>query len=725
MPVAHPFAPPVSTMVELLRHRAAHQPDRLGYTFLPEGEGAEEHRTWGALDRRARAVAAWLQARGKRGDRALMMFEEGLDYLDALYGCMYADVLAVPVHAPDPRRLQRTLPRLLNIARDAGVAFVLTTREIARAARASFADVPELAQAAWLEVDALDDAGAGAWGDPGAAPADIAYLQYTSGSTALPKGVMVSHHNLLHQLADFDRGYDHTPESVLVTWLPATHDLGLVYGRFMPLFVGFRCVFFSPAAFMQRPLRWPAALSRYRATHSPSPNFGFEVAARKVTPEELAALDLSSVKVLLNGAEPIREESETLFVETFARAGLPRSAVTHAMGMSEATAKIMTEPIGRFPAKFLDIDPVAYERNEVVVLPKGTPGARSVASNGFTSGDTVVEIVDPATLEKLGEDRVGEMWVKGETVAQGYFGNPEATEQTFRARTADGDGPFLRTGDLAFVHEREIYLSGRLKDVIILRGQNHHPQDLEWSVGQAHPALRPNCASAFGVTDPHHGEQLVVVSEVYEDQVGDPEGVFGAMRAALSEHGLAAKALVLMPARTLPKTSSGKLQRGLARQMFLDGSLPTLHRWEAHEAAPPAPAPAADGLLARVQAAQGRRRSQVLVEALRGLAAELLGLDVEDVDADRPFGELGLDSVTAVEMVERLGRSLGIALPGTVLFDHPTIDALVRYVLEERLVAPPAAPAARPVAAAPSEAAVRGMSEAEAEAALLRELEDL
>ncbi|MEQ1564261.1 MAG: AMP-binding protein [Myxococcota bacterium] len=721
--MAHPYAPSVDTLVALLRHRGASSPDRVGYTFLTPAGGdssalTAHDRTWGQLDRRARAVAAGLAAArpSVRGERALMMFDEGLEYLDALYGCMYADVLAVPVHPPDPRRLQRTLPRLLTVAKDAGVAFVLTTRALRDAIGPALG---ELGPVEWLCVDELDERAAERWVDPGVRADDIAYLQYTSGSTATPKGVMVSHRNLLHQLSDFDLGYDHTPDSVIVSWLPATHDLGLVYGRFMAPFIGCRCVFLSPTTFMQRPARWMEVMSRYRGTHSPSPNFGYEIAARKV--EDPAALDLSSVRVLLNGAEPIRQESEELFVEVFAPAGLPRSAVTHAMGMSEATAKIMTEPPDRSPPKFAHIDGAAYERNQVVLVPRGAPNSRTVASNGFTSGDTVVAIVDPDTLARLPEGRVGEMWVKGGTVAQGYFRNSEATEATFRARTSDGDGPYLRTGDLAFVLDREVYLCGRLKDVIIIRGQNLHPQDLEWTVASAHPALRPNCAAAFGVPS-EAGEQLVLVSEVYEEQALEPEAVFGAVRQALSEHGVAARAIVLLPARGLPKTSSGKIQRTLARKLFLGGALPTLHRWDASAALAPPPPP--QDLLAKVLAATGRRRVAVLADHVRDLASALLGVSASDIDTDRPFGELGIDSVTAVEMVERLARELRLDLPGTILFDWPTIDRLSKHLVEDRLGdARPAPP--KPAAGALTADRVAAMSDAEVELALLQALDDV
>lgn len=671
LPVQHEHAPSVSTMVELLQWRAAHQPERVAFTFLPTGDpvGAEDW-TYAEFDSRARSVAAWLQAQGVQpGERVLVMCPEGLEYLAALFGCMYAAALAVPVHPPDPSRLARTLPRMRTVAADAGVRVVCSTSPVAAALAGHVID-----EVPWLHVDDLPPRVA-AWVPPSVSADDLAYLQYTSGSTAAPKGVMISHRNLLHQLVDFDTGYAHTPDSVLVSWLPATHDLGLVYGRLMPLFVGFRCVFFSPGAFMQRPRRWLQALSHYRGTHSPSPNFGFEVAARKTPPEALRALDLSCVRVLLNGAEPIRPESEAAFREVFGGCGLPSSAITHAMGMSETTAKIVTEPVGRSPARFVYIDPVPYEDGRVVVVADGTRGARAVASNGSPVLDTEVRIVHPDTLVTLDEGRVGEVWVRGSTVAQGYFANPEATASTFHAQTAEGEAPFLRTGDLGFVLDGELYLSGRLKDLVIIRGQNHHPQDIEYSVAAAHPALRPNCAAAFGIVV-DDVEQLVLVTEVAPELVGRPEDVFGAIREAIGVHGLAPRAVVLMPPRTLPKTSSGKIQRGLARAQYLEHSLAVLHRWEAGQRGAQM-----SELKERLTGASGRRRERVLVNHVCSVVAGLVGVDADDIDTDRPFGELGLDSVTAVEMVEQLGKELELELPGTILFDHPTVDALSSWLL--------------------------------------------
>ncbi len=690
-------APPVDTLIAGLQWRATHQGDRVAYTHLEDGDRPRDL-TYAALWARAGDVAAALGDR--RGERVLLMFEEGLDYLAALFGAMRAGALACPVHPPDPKRLARTLPRLQTIARDAGVTVVLTSNTIREAALPAVGDDPTLSAASWLAVETLPP---GQPVDAVVGPDDLAYLQYTSGSTSTPKGVMISHRNLVHQLTDFDVGYDHGPDSVMVTWLPATHDLGLVYGRFMPMWMGFRCVFLSPADFMRRPIAWLDAMSRYKGTHAPSPNFGYEVAARKATPQDIARLDLRSVRVLLNGAEPIRSESERAFVETFAPAGLNPAAMTHAMGMSEATAKIITEPIDRHPPKFVTIDGVAYERNEVVIAAPGSPHSREVASNGTTVLDTVVAVVDPDTCTIQPPGRVGEMWVRGTTVAQGYWNQPEATEATFRARASDGSGPWLRTGDLAFILDGEVYLSGRLKDLLIIRGQNHHPQDIEWTILAASSDLRPNCAAVFGWRDETNEERVGVVAEIVTERVHDPEPLFAAIRNAASEHGLALATIGLLPERALPKTSSGKIQRNAAREAWLSGSLTARFRWDAPRVQPPeAPTPAVDDLSARLDAAKGRRRQTILVDAIRAEVAQLMGYTPADVDADRPFGELGLDSVTAVDLVERMGRRLGLTLPGTALFDHPTPQALAGHLLERRDARPRVhAPAAVEPASAP------------------------
>jgi acyl transferase domain-containing protein/acyl-CoA synthetase (AMP-forming)/AMP-acid ligase II/acyl carrier protein len=687
------------TILDLLQERAQATPDRVAYTFLADGDTVHEERTWGQLARRAQAVAAQLE--GQPGDRVLLAFEEGLEFLDAFFGCVWAGRLAVPVHAPDPRRLERTLGRLRSIVTDADVASILTTSDLVSAFDGlgrRVQTVDRLEEGATLPV----------------VEQRLAYLQYTSGSTSEPKGVRVTHANLVHQLRDFDLGYDHTPDGAIVSWLPATHDLGMVYGRLMSLWTGLRCVFFPPAAFVQRPARWMRAMSTFRGTHSPSPNFGFDLAAQRPSEEELAGVELSHVKVLLNGAEPIRRETEARFLERYRHHGLRPAAVTHAYGMSETTAKIVTEPIGRDTPRFVDLDPVAYERNEAVVVLPGSPRARVVASNGSPHLDTRVFAVDPATGRKLGEGRVGEIWVGGSTVADGYWNRPELSAEIFGGRTDDGDGPFLRTGDLGFLLDGELYLSGRKKDVIILRGQNLHPPDLEREIEAAHAAIRGNGVAAFGFAGPEGEEVLGIAAEVNPD--ADPAAILAAVRAALGEMGLAAATIVLLQPRGIPKTSSGKLQRAEVRARLQAGTLPVVARSDAaRRSAPVSP------LRAAVIGAPRRQRLHLLEEALRSAAAARLGLEPREIDPESPFLEFGLDSIAAVSLVEDISRSLGVDLPRTSLFDHPSVVAMAQH-LEAKLPpapdaeappaseAPSAAPAPRAASAAREPIAVVGLA---------------
>ncbi|MEM6930807.1 MAG: AMP-binding protein, partial [Myxococcota bacterium] len=637
----------IHTFVDLLHRRATTTPDRRAYTFLADGDGSGETQTCAEVWARAGGVARAL-ADVPPGTRVALIVDEGHAFHAALYGCMLARVLAVPLHPPDPARPDRTLPRIVQVCAQADVQVLLSHgSHPTRLAGAWPGPPPRL-----LDIDQLgSDA---TFTPPEVRPADIAYLQYTSGSTALPRGVRVSHRNLLHQLANFDHGYNHGPDSVMVSWLPATHDLGLVYGRMMPLFRGFEGVFMPPAAFVQRPIRWLQAVTRFGGTHSPSPNFGLELAVARTSEADRADLDLSSLEVIVNGAEPIRRATEERFVAAFRPHGLGARVVTHAYGMSEATAKITSEPPERSPPRFLRVRQSAYEAGRIELADAAEPGLE-IASNGGTVGDTVVRVVDPATRQELGEDRVGEVWVAGRTVAEGYHDAPEATEATFRATTSDGQGPYLRTGDLGFLHEGELYLSGRLKDLVILRGENHHPQDLEWAVEQAHPAVRAGGAIAFAVPT-HDGEGLVVVAEM--NPQSPPDAVLSALRRDLAAHGVAAETLLLVPPRTVPKTSSGKLQRSRARERFLAGTLPGLGRAHAPRVAPTR-ADRGD-LLKTLNGSSPRRRRKLLTADVAERVGALVGLAPDDVPRDMPLRDLGLDSVTGVELIEGLGRDLGV-----------------------------------------------------------------
>jgi acyl-CoA synthetase (AMP-forming)/AMP-acid ligase II len=582
-----------TTLVDLLRYRASYQPNRLAYTFLHNGETEQASLTYADLDRRARAIGAQLQNLAAPGARALLLYQPGLDYIAAFLGCLYAGIIAIPAYPP---RSHRPSPRLGAIMTDAQASIGLTTASIMSNLECQFDQNPALAALHWLTSDTIADDLTEAWQDTMIGSDALAYLQYTSGSIAAPKGVMVGHGNLIHNLASLDDGWEHNQDSLMVSWLPMFHDLGLVYGVLQALYNGFPCVLMAPMAFLQKPARWLQAISRYRATHSAAPNFAYELCARKVTPEQRADLDLSSWCVALNGAEPVRKDTLERFTEIFAPYGFRPFTFCPGYGLAEATLKVSSTPKTHLPVCCM-VDTDVLQQHRVVEIPEGQVQARALVASGRPALDTQIRIVHPELLTRCAPDQVGEIWVAGSGVAQGYWRRPVETEQTFCAYLADtGEGPFLRTGDLGFVKDGELFVTGRLKDLIIIGGRNHYPQDIELTVEQSHPALRAGCSAACSV-EIDHQERLIIAAEVdrhyrpdrsqgertsdagaESDLAPDVDILHKIIRRAVSEqHDLQVYAVSLLKAGSIPKTTSGKIQRHACRAGFLNK---TLNVWE-------------------------------------------------------------------------------------------------------------------------------------------------
>lgn len=577
----------VSTLIDLLRLRASERPDDLAYAFLDDGGLVGERLTYGQLDVQARAVATYLQEAGAEGDRALLLFPAGLDFLKAFFGCLYAGVIAIPAPPPEASRLKRTLPRLRAIVEDARASAILSSTETLGLMESSGRDAPEMLALRSLDIRSVATGLAGRWKDPKVGPDVLAYLQYTSGSTTRPKGVMIDHRNVVSHCDDVRAACDYTRESLSVTWLPYFHDYGLIEGLMVPLANGTPCYVMSPFAFLKRPFAWLRAITTCRATHTQAPNFAYDQCVRRIKPEQAAQLDLRSLRSAGNGAEPINPTVIEAFHRRFAPYGLRREAINPAYGLAEATLMVSCSSPAK-PPRIGAFRADALGEGRAVEASEEWEPTRQITSCGPPVGEARVLIVDAETRTRRGAGEVGEIWVSGVGVARGYWERPEETAATFRAELADtGEGPFLRTGDLGFLHDGELYVTSRIKDLIIVAGTNHHPQDIEWTVEGAHDALRPGGAAAFPVLVEGE-ERLAVAAEVERGSIeaeADAAPIFESVRTAVARgHELAVHAILLLARGSLPKTASGKTQRHGCRRLFEEGGADVVACWVADEA---------------------------------------------------------------------------------------------------------------------------------------------
>jgi acyl-CoA synthetase (AMP-forming)/AMP-acid ligase II/3-oxoacyl-(acyl-carrier-protein) synthase/acyl carrier protein len=658
----------VTSFIDALRDQARVRGHERAFTFLENGEGEAESITFGELDRDARAWAARVQGHARAGDRALLMYPPGLDFVRAFMACLYAGVVAVPVYPP---RRNRTVDRLKAVAADAGATLALTNGAVARA--------PERGEWGDLRVPVLvaDRGHAGdpeAWRAPGLGSNDLAFLQYTSGSTGTPKGVMVTHSNLLHNCELIKVAYSHTSASVFVSWLPVFHDMGLVGMVLQPIYTGSHSVLMEPAAFLQRPVRWLRAITRYRGTTSGAPNSAYELAIRKIAPADRAALDLSSWQFAYNGAEPVRASTVRRFFETFAPSGLRLEAVQPCYGMAETTLLVSIGGVGQTPVFFTD-----------------DTGA-TLVSSGRVWLDERIAIVDPESGRPRAEGETGEIWISSHSVTAGYWNRPAETAAAFDARLAtDPTRPYFRTGDLGFVRGDQLFVTGRLKDLIIIRGRNLYPQDVEFTAGTAHAALSPDACAAFTLPpdDDEAGEgteRLVIVCEVSRERLAslNAGAALQAVREAVAqEHEVDPAAIVLLRTLGLPKTSSGKVQRRACRDRFMAGTLETVGEWRRPVATA---APVTAG---------GAPSYEKVRDWLVAQIAAAAAMSERDVDFHAPFSRFGLDSQRAVVLSGDLQDWLGLPVPATIAYDFPSIDRLARRLTSTSATPDHAAPGVR------------------------------
>ena len=601
-----------TNLVDLLCQRSSLHPEKLVFRFLRDGENDIEEISYGQLDLQAKAVGAFLQKSQMAGKRVLLLYPSCLEYITAFFGCLYAGATAIPAYPPDPMRLQKTLPRLQTIMDDAECSMILTSSQVLSffkkialaqsigqipilgklgkkiSSRLDFPDV-DMKSIEWVPTDNMDENLHSDWQVPDVTPESVAFLQYTSGSTGDPKGVVLTHGNLLHNQKAIVHFFGPCPR--VISWLPLYHDMGLIGKIMQPIYCGGECTIMSPLHFLQKPIRWLQAISKYQGTTSCVPNFAYDLCVRKVKPEQKKELDLSSWYLAGNGAEVVQKSTLDNFYECFKECGFSREAFYPCYGLAEASLIVTGGELKDLP-KISYFDKQDLLQNKVTVCDETHENHLAIVSCGASHPDQKMIVVDAETHEICPEKSIGEIWISGPSVSQGYWKKPQLSEEIFAAQPKNGQGDekFLRTGDLGFIYNQELYITGRSKDLIIIAGCNYYPHDIEKTVEDCHDSVRKGCVAAFSCTFGAE-EKLVVVLEVKEvsPNVGKIKGVFSKskypvedvtkkIRRAINEnHQLAVKDIVLLPPRAISKTSSGKIQRNACKRNYQEDKLKRLN----------------------------------------------------------------------------------------------------------------------------------------------------
>ena len=668
------------TLIDRIQEQAGIQPDKRAFTFLADGETEIDSLTYQQLNEKAKAIAFVLQNQNASGQRALLLYQPGLDFITAFLGCLYAGVVAVPVYPP---RANRSLERLLAIVSDASASFALTTQSIREQVASKFTEHDATAKIKFVATDTVELKLAANWRYPELATDNLAFLQYTSGSTGKPKGVMVSHGNLIANSRAIQHCFGNQREHILTSWLPPYHDMGLIGSIIQPAYVGSSMYLMAPVTFLQRPYRWLQAISRYRGQTNGGPNFAYDLCVDKVTPEQKATLDLSCWELAFSGAEPIRAETIARFSEYFQECGFRRKAFYPCYGMAESTLMITGSRRDAEPVT-AEFDPKELEENRAVVASSDRDRIALVSSGGNSPGQKIV-IANPESLTQCPDGEIGEIWAKSDSVARGYWNRPELSEASFNALLADtGSAGWLRTGDLGFLRDGELFVTGRLKDLIIIRGRNYYPQDIELTVDNAHEAIRIGNTAAFAV-EVAGEEKLVVTPEIKRTALRklNVEEVTKAIKSAIAQHHeLQTHAIVLLKTGSIPKTSSGKIQRHACKAGYLDGSLNSVGEFQSMENNTVQQKPNGQALDRQelfVQHGSNRQQDRIQ-DWLRENLAQRLGIPISEIDIYEPFASSGLNSVAAVSLSADLEDWLNIKLSPTIVYDYPNIAELAAYL---------------------------------------------
>ena len=650
------------SLVEILVKRADLQPNHVVYRYLGDGVNETEKFAFKEIDVVARAIADELAKKLVRGDRVLLLFPQGLQYIAALYGCFYGGFIAIPAYPP---RRNRKTDRINAIIEDSGAAACLATREVFNTVERNFSDNSLFAELQWFIYEEVSKSGSPSTIARLPKPEEVAFIQYTSGSTGNPKGVMITHENIIYNSDFIRRSFGFSSDTIGMNWLPVFHDMGLIGGIFQAAFLGLLNVGMPPVAFLKNPLNWLKAIDKYKATTGGGPNFGYDYCVQKIKPEEVNGLDLSSIKNFYCGGEPVRRKTFEAFPKAFSAAKVRTNQMFAVYGMAETTL-IVTGGDPATEPHYVRVSKEALSRNRLVFVSPDEKGV-DLVSNGHVWMETEIAIVNPDTFEETDENSIGEVWIKGPTVAKGYWNKPEETRRTFKAFMKNNSGPWLRSGDLGFIFKNELYITGRLKDLIIIRGVNYYPNDLEYSVQNAHPAFKSNAGAAFSVQ--YDGiEKLVIVQELERNFLrnADFDALMAQIRKTVADdHELEVYAVVLIRTGSIPLTSSGKIQRRQTRYEYLTDRLNVVARWH-------------------IESKQDNDEPvQAAVPTEEGIRAWLVQWIMnnqhfkrEEIDLNTPITSYGIDSLAAVTLEQEISTQFGFQWHVSYFMLNPTINKL-------------------------------------------------
>ena len=660
-----------STYVDVIKNWAQIKPDHVVFRFLQDGVTENESTTYNQLETNAMAIASSLQKVGKKGDRVLLLFQPGLSFIYSLYSCFYSGFTAVTAYPP---RRNKGLDRIEKIILDSGTEICLVSAQIYNDISKYFDDDSVLSTVKWIIYEdlVLDDTSL--FKNEKILPNDVALLQYTSGSTGNPKGVMITQLNLLYNSEYIRQSFGLGSDNVGVNWLPIFHDMGLIGGILQAAYIGAVNIGMPPMAFLKKPLNWLKAIEKYGGTTAGGPNFSYDYCVQKTTEEDRNSLDLSAMTVFFCGAEPIRKSTYESFVEKFSISKAKEEQLFSCYGMAETTL-IATGGYQNEKPKYLRIDATALSNNKVKILDATSIDGVDIVGSGHVWMETHIEIVNPITLEKSNDDEVGEIWISGPTVAAGYWNKPEETKRTFKASLSNYPGKeFLRTGDLGFFNDGELYITGRLKDLIIIRGVNHYPNDIEFTIQSNIAELKQNSGAAFSINE-NGVEVPVIVQELERTAMRNTnfDGVIDKIRELVAdEHELDLHAIVLIRPGSIPITSSGKIQRRQTKYNYLKSDLSVVAQWVKDSAS----------IDVEIKTKIAAPTEEAIKEWLVLWIMRNQNFSREEIDFDKNIMSYGIDSLAAVTLETEISKQFGFDWHISSFMLNPTINKLAAEGVE-------------------------------------------